>query len=457
MPPEAHHTSLPDPPPPSQTPLQPPFQLQPTSRTAPTTPFAMDNAFSDYTQPFQFPSAASTPLNNVWDSPVASSSSTRDGRPRGHSRQSSTSSIPAYVPVNTGRRGSAKDPEALQAALERSKNNRKKRTNSTASVLPPEDDEDEQEIASPGDSTSVLRQRQEDARLIRCDAEQQRRNELGKGYDRLRSALNRGDERLSKARVVERATARVVQLRDQNARMQEELLRRQETINELNRANEQLMLDASGAAPLLVSSPHSASSPSSGRPDSSSRTSVSAFGVGQAGHTHDRSSSLPTPPHTHTGLQYTGDGTNEFGLGPNHSMYHSKQEPFAYGPFEGGGEDTNLYAVAGGPVTGGEFYGRAPPVMGLNPLTAQQRSESPGSYEPTNAFGLPPGDERHLDGSQGQHWLPAHSSSDGIPNWSATSGLPGTFVHQPHNFGSSPSREALGELSEVPASGFPGW
>lgn len=51
---------------------------------------------------------------------------------------------------------------------------------------------------------SVQRQRQEDARLIRCDAEQQRRNELGKGYDRLRAALNRGDERLSKARVVER-------------------------------------------------------------------------------------------------------------------------------------------------------------------------------------------------------------------------------------------------------------
>lgn len=216
------------------------------------------------------------------------------------------------------------------------------------------------------------------------------------------------------------------------------------------------MLEASGAAPLLVSSPHSASSPSSGRPDSSSRTSVSAFGVGQAGHTHDRSSSLPTPPHTHTGLQYTGDGTNEFGLGPNHSMYHSKQDPFAYGPFEGGGEDPHNYSAVGGPVTGAEFYGHAPPIIGLNPLPlhAQQRSESPGSYEPTNAFGLPPGEGRHLDGSQGQQWLPA---GDGVPQWNASSGLPGTFAHQPHSFSASPNREALGELSEVPASGFPGW
>lgn len=32
------------------------------------------------------------------------------------------------------------------------------------------------------------------------------------------------------------ATARVVQLRDQNTRMQEELLRKQELINELNRS-----------------------------------------------------------------------------------------------------------------------------------------------------------------------------------------------------------------------------
>ncbi|KEP54357.1 hypothetical protein V565_018320 [Rhizoctonia solani 123E] len=174
--------------------------------------------FDDFTFP---------PPTTPWESPVASGS-----RPRGHSRHSSTSSVPAYVPVNTGRRGSTKDPEALQAALDRQKS-RRRRTNSTASAVLPTD-EDEEEIVEEG-STSVLRQRQEDARIIRCDAEQQRRNELGKGYDRLRSVLNRGDERLSKYRVVERATARVVQLRDQNERMEDELRRKQEIIRDLNR------------------------------------------------------------------------------------------------------------------------------------------------------------------------------------------------------------------------------
>ncbi|KAG8741891.1 hypothetical protein FRC10_002304 [Ceratobasidium sp. 414] len=406
-------------------PLQPPFELQP----------AMDAPY-DYAHPFASPPAGPSP----WDSPVASSSA----RPRGHSRQSSASSIPAYVPVNTGRRGSAKDPEALQAAIERTKNSRKKRTNSTASALPADDEHDDKD--SPEDSTSVLRQRQEDARLIRCDAEQQRRNELGKGYDRLRSALNRGDERLSKARVVERATARVVQLRDQNTRMQEELLHKQAIIKELNRANEKLMLDASGAAPLLAPSPHSASSPSSGRPGSSSHTSVSAFNV-PPGHTHDRSSSLPTPPHTHTGLQYPGESNPEFSLAPNHSMY--KQDPFAYGSFEGNSEDQHLYPHAGAPVAGGpEFF--VPRGAPLNPLAGHPRSESPRSYEHGQAFGLPGG------GDDGQaHWLPA----EGVPQWNAatSSGLPGTFTHQPHSFTSSPSREGLNELSEVPATGFPGW
>ncbi|CAE6413289.1 unnamed protein product [Rhizoctonia solani] len=308
-----------------------------------------------------------------WEQPVASSS-----RPRGHSRHSSTSSIPAYVPVNTGRRGSTKDPEALQAALDRQKS-RKRRTNSTASLTLPTDEEDA--------SNNVLLQRQEDARLIRCDAEQQRRNELGKGYDRLRSVLNRGDERLSKYRVVERATARVVQLRDQNDRMQDELRRKQELIRDLNRANEQLMLDASGAAPLLVSSPQ-ASSPSSGRPGSSSHTSVSAFGVGQPGQTHDRSSSLPTPPHTYTGLQHPPDTTGEFG----HPSY-SKADTFAYNPgtLEA---DAHLYAP--------EFYAAAPHALGV------PRSESPGHLHP------------FLGADDQAHW----------PNdWNATgSGLPGTFT-----------------------------
>ncbi|KAG9103117.1 hypothetical protein FRC06_000179 [Ceratobasidium sp. 370] len=405
-------------------PLQPPFEL-PSAMSAPY----------DYGHPFASPPSAPP---SVWDSPVASSSA----RPSGHSRQSSTSSIPAHVPVNTGRRGSAKDPEALQAAIERTKNSRKKRTNSTASALPADDEQDDKDILE--DSTSVLRQRQEDARLIRCDAEQQRRNELGKGYDRLRAALNRGDERLSKARVVERATARVVQLRDQNTRMQEELLRKQEIIKELNRANEKLMLEASGAAPLLASSP--ASSPSSGRPGSSSHTSVSAFNA-QPGHTHDRSSSLPTPPHTHTGLQYPGESNPEFSLGP--TMY--KQDPFAYGPFEGNSDDQNIYTQVGAPVAGGPefFVPRGAPPVGLNPLAGHPRSESPRSYEHGQAFGLPGG------GDDGQpHWLPA----EGVPQWNATSsGLPGTFTHQPHSFGSSPSREGLNELSEVPATGFPGW
>ncbi|ELU39899.1 phlebovirus nonstructural domain-containing protein [Rhizoctonia solani AG-1 IA] len=252
---------------------------------------------------------------------------------------------------------------------------------------------------------SILRQRQEDARLIRCDAEQQRRNELGKGYDRLRSVLNRGDERLSKYRVVERATARVVQLRDQNDRMEDELRRKQELIRDLNRlasstsplpcalahrpcrANEQLMLEASGAAPLLVSSPQ-ASSPSSGRPGSSSHTSVSAFGVGQPGHAHDRSSSLPTPPHTYTGLQHPPDPTGEFG----HPSY-SKADTFAYNPgtLEA---DPHLYPP--------EFYAAAPHGLGI------PRSESPGHLH----HFLSPDDQ-------------AHWSND----WNATgSGLPGTFT-----------------------------
>lgn len=68
------------------------------------------------------------------DAPAMSADDAR----RGHSRQSSTSS--AYVAVNTGRRGSAKDPEALQAAMERARN-RKRRTNSTASRT--DEDEDE--------------------------------------------------------------------------------------------------------------------------------------------------------------------------------------------------------------------------------------------------------------------------------------------------------------------------
>ncbi|CCO28326.1 hypothetical protein RSOLAG1IB_06699 [Rhizoctonia solani AG-1 IB] len=315
---------------------------------------------------FTFPAPA-------WDQSAPSGS-----RPRGHSRHSSTSSIPAYVPVNTGRRGSTKDPEALQAALDRQKT-RKRRTNSTASLTIPTDEGD--------DSNNVLHQRQEDARLIRCDAEQQRRNELGKGYDRLRSVLNRGDERLSKYRVVERATARVVQLRDQNERMQDELRRKQELIRDLNRANEQLMLDASGAAPLLVSSPQ-ASSPSSGRPGSSSHTSISAFGVGQPGHTYDRSSSLPTPPHTYTGLQHPPDTSGEFG----HPTY-SKADTFAYNPgtLEA---DPQLYAP--------EFYAAAPHALGV------PRSESPGHLHP------------FLGADDQAHW-----SSD----WNATgSGLPGTFA-----------------------------
>ncbi|KAG8762875.1 hypothetical protein FRC11_007419 [Ceratobasidium sp. 423] len=315
---------------------------------------------------FTFP-----PPTPAWESPVASGS-----RPRGHSRHSSTGSIPPYVPVNTGRRGSTKDPEALQAALERQKN-RKRRTNSTASTtLATEDDDD--------DSTSVLRQRQEDARIIRCDAEQQRRNELGKGYDRLRSVLNRGDERLSKSRVVERATARVVQLRDQNERMEDELRRKQELIRDLNRANEQLMLEASGAAPLLVSSPHSASS-SSGRPGSSSHTSVNF--AGQTA--HERSSSLPTPPHTYTGLQHPDTG--EFGNLPNSTHYPSKQDPFAYNPALEG--DPQLYP----PV---EFYAAAPHVLGI-----------PRSESPLQTF---------LGGDDQAHWP---------TEWNATgSGLPGTFT-----------------------------
>ncbi|CAE6528848.1 unnamed protein product [Rhizoctonia solani] len=302
-----------------------------------------------------------------WESPVASGS-----RTRGHSRHSSTSSIPPYVPVNTGRRGSTKDPEALQAALERQKN-RKRRTDSTASATLPTDDDN--------DSTSVMHQRQEDARLIRCDAEQQRRNELGKGYDRLRAVLNRGDERLSKSRVVERATARVVQLRDQNERMEDELRRKQELIRDLNRANEQLMLEASGAAPLLVSSPHSASS-STGRPGSSSHTSVNF-----AGPAHDRSSSLPTPPHTYTGLQHPDPA--EFGT---HSTTHypSKQDPFAYNPALE--TDPRLYPPA-------EFYAAAPHALGV------PRSESP----------LHP-----FLGEDQAHWP---------TEWNATgSGLPGTFT-----------------------------
>ncbi|CAE7160890.1 unnamed protein product [Rhizoctonia solani] len=323
--------------------------------------------FDDFTFP---------PPTATWDSPVASSS-----RPRGHSRHSSTSSIPPYVPVNTGRRGSTKDPEALQAALDRQKN-RKRRTNSTASAVLPDEEDDEEE----DNTTNVLRQRQEDARLIRCDAEQQRRNELGKGYDRLRSVLNRGDERLSKYRVVERATARVVQLRDQNERMEDELRRKQDIIRDLNRANEQLMLEASGAAPLLASSPHSASSPSSGRPGSSSHTSF----VGQPG-THDRSSSLPTPPHTYTGLQHPPDTTGEFGtLGSN---YASKQNPFAYNPASLEG-DPQLYPA--------EFYAAAPHALGV------PRSESPHHLHP------------YLGGEDQAHWP---------TEWNATgSGLPGTFT-----------------------------
>lgn len=309
------------------------------------------------------------PPQTAWDSPVASGS-----RPRGHSRHSSTSSVTPYVPVNTGRRGSTKDPEALQAALDRQKS-RKRRTNSTATL--PTDGEPEE------DPTNVLHQRQEDARLIRCDAEQQRRNELGKGYDRLRSVLNRGDERLSKYRVVERATARVVQLRDQNERMEDDLRRKQELIRDLNRANEQLMLEASGAAPLLVSSPHSASS-SSGRPGSSSHTSVNFVG-----HTHDRSSSLPTPPHTYTGLQHPPE-TGEFRpLASNPTHYPSKQDPFAYNP-----GDPQLYPA--------EFYAAAPHALGV------PRSESPQHMHP------------FLGADDQAHW---HNE------WNATgSGLPGTFI-----------------------------
>ncbi|CAE6495762.1 unnamed protein product [Rhizoctonia solani] len=316
--------------------------------------------FDDFTFP---------PPTTPWESPVASGS-----RPRGHSRHSSTSSIPPYVPVNTGRRGSTKDPEALQAALDRQKN-RKRRTNSTASAVLPTDEDEE-------DTTSLSRQRQEDARIIRCDAEQQRRNELGKGYDRLRSVLNRGDERLSKYRVVERATARVVQLRDQNERLEDELRRKQEIIRDLNRVNEQLMLDASGAAPLLASSPHSASSPSSGRPGSSSHTSVNFV---QPGH-HDRSSSLPTPPHTYTGLQHP---PGEFGG----IQYPSKQDPFAYNPgsLEG---DPQLYPA--------EFYAAAPHALGV------PRSESPQHLHP------------FLGAEDQAHWP---------TEWNATgSGLPGTFT-----------------------------
>jgi hypothetical protein len=132
MPAEAHPSDHPLPP------LQPPFEIHP----------AMSAPFDDFPHPF---SAQSTPMTSYWDSPVASSSS----RPHGHSRQSSTSSLPAYVPVNTGRRGSAKDPDALQAAIERTKNSRKKRTNSTASALPADDEEDDDVRApdSPEEST----------------------------------------------------------------------------------------------------------------------------------------------------------------------------------------------------------------------------------------------------------------------------------------------------------------
>ncbi|QRV83250.1 phlebovirus nonstructural domain protein [Ceratobasidium sp. AG-Ba] len=408
-------------------PLQPPIELQP----------AMNYDYPPFSPPSAPPSA--------WDSPAASTS-----RPRGHSRHNSASSV-AHTPVNNGRRGSTKDPEALQAALERTKSARKRRTNSTASAMP-DDDPDDKDVLE--DSASALRQRQEDARLIRCDAEQQRRNELGKGYDRLRAALNRGDERLSKSRVVERATARVVQLRDQNQRMQEELMRKQDMINELNRANEQLMLEASGAAPLLVSSPHSASSPSSGRPGSSSHTSVSAFGVGQTGHSHDRSSSLPTPPHTYTGLQYSGESNPEFGL-PNHSTF--KQDPFAYGPFEGTNDEQRFYPHVGAPASGEpEFFvpRDAPPGVGLNPLSlpGHPRPDSPRTYEHGQpAFGLPV-----AAGGDEQHWLPA----EGVHQWNnaTSSGLPGTFTQQPHSFTASPTREGgLNEMSEVPASGYPAW
>lgn len=200
------------------------------------------------------------------------------------------------------------------------------------------------------------------------------------------------------------------------------------------------MLEASGAAPLIASSPHSASSPSSGRPGSSSHTSVSF--VGQPGHTHDRSSSLPTPPHTYTGLQHSDNVGGEFGLAS--TMYPAKQEPFAYNPFEGSA-DSQLY-----PPVGGDYYPsqlEAPPGIGVNPL--QPRSESPRSYEP--GFALGGADERDLGG----HWLPVqHSPTDGVSQWNASSGLPGTFTTS-HAFTSSPNREALGELSEVPANGYP--
>jgi hypothetical protein len=56
------------------------------------------------------------------------------------------------------------------------------------------------------------------------------------------------------------------------------------------------MLDMSDAVPLLASSHHLAWSPSSGRPNSSSCTSVSSFGMGRPSHSHDGSSLLPMPP-----------------------------------------------------------------------------------------------------------------------------------------------------------------
>ena len=117
------------------------------------------------------------------------------------------------------------------------------------------------------------------------------------------------------------------------------------------------------------------------------------------------------------------------------NMY--KQEPFAYS-YDG---DPQLYPPA-------DFYASqpAPPVIGINPL--QPRSESP-RYESGAPFGLGQADERDLAG----HWLPGDG---GVSQWNASSGLPGTYA-TPTYPSSSPNREALGELSEVPANGYPSW
>ncbi|KAG8795092.1 hypothetical protein FRC12_017884 [Ceratobasidium sp. 428] len=121
------------------------------------------------------------------------------------------------------------------------------------------------------------------------------------------------------------------------------------------------------------------SSPSSGRPGSSSHTSVSAFNVAQPGHTHDRCSSLPTSPTHHTPTPASNTPAN--------------QDPFAYGPFEGNNDDEDIYPHVGAPVPGGpEFFvpRAAPRGTGLNPLPLASHpwSESPRSYEHDHPFEL---------------------------------------------------------------------